>query len=158
MDPPHFVAYEIPLVEDAGIEGFLDGVAPSVVSDPPVPDVHPLRGLLRVTLNAILYAASAGVEAEVRPVPARPRKGAPLPFESDNVYFLPGAIEISRVRRMSELERVPSGRGLLHRFIVRGHWRRPAPRWKDQRLRWIAPYWKGPDIAAVIERTYRLEP
>ena len=67
-------------------------------------------------------------------------------------------IEISQIRRMQELERVPSGRGLLHRFMVRGHWRRAARGWKDQRLRWIQPYWKGPDIAAVIERTYKLKP
>ena len=32
--------------------------------------------------------------------------------------------------------------------MVRGHWRRAAPGWKDQRVRWIGPYWKGPDIAA----------
>jgi len=62
------------------------------------------------------------------------------------------------VRRLQELERVPSGRMLLHRFMVRGHWRRPAPAWKEQRMRWIEPYWKGPDIAAVIERTYQLKP
>lgn len=45
---------------------------------------------------------------------------------------------------------------MLHRFMVRGHWRRPAKAWKDQRMRWIAPYWKGPDIAVVIERAYKL--
>ena len=31
-------------------------------------------------------------------------------FSSENVYFLPGAIEISRVRKLLELERVASGR------------------------------------------------
>jgi hypothetical protein len=41
--------------------------------------------------------------------------------------------------------------------MVRGHWRRPNQSWRDQSMRWIKPYWKGPDIAAVIERTYRLE-
>jgi hypothetical protein len=38
-----------------------------------------------------------------------------------------------------------------------GHWRRAARIWADQRLRWIEPYWKGPDMAAIIERAYRLE-
>jgi hypothetical protein len=42
--------------------------------------------------------------------------------------------------------------------MVRGHWRRAAASWKDQGMRWIEPYWKGPDIAAVIERTYKLKP
>jgi len=62
------------------------------------------------------------------------------------------------VRKLQELERVSGGRSILHRFMVRGHWRRAAASWKDQRIRWIEPYWKGPDIAAVIERTYKLKP
>jgi hypothetical protein len=88
---------------------------------------------------------------------ARP-KTEPVVFSSENVYFLPGAIEITRVRKLQELERISGGREILHRFMVRGHWRRAAPGWKDQRVRWIEPYWKGPDIAAVIERTYKLKP
>ncbi|MBM4321625.1 MAG: hypothetical protein FJ125_17200, partial [Deltaproteobacteria bacterium] len=47
---------------------------------------------------------------------------------------------------------------LMHRFMVRGHWRRPAASWKEQRPRWIEPYWKGPDMAAIVEREYRLKP
>jgi hypothetical protein len=30
--------------------------------------------------------------------------------------------------------------------------------WVDQRMRWIEPCGKGPDLAAVIERTYKLKP
>jgi hypothetical protein len=65
-------------------------------------------------------------------------------------------IEISKVRQLQELDRAPDSRTLLHRFLVRWHWRRPAKSWKEQRPRWIAPYWKGPDLAATVERTYRL--
>jgi hypothetical protein len=36
--------------------------------------------------------------------------------------------------------------------------RRPQKGWADQKLRWIERYWKGPDMAAVIERAYRLKP
>jgi hypothetical protein len=79
-DPPHWVRQDVRLEEDAPVQRFLDGLAPIVISDPPVPDAHPL------------------------------------------------------------------------------HWCRPAPDWKDQRMRWIEPHWKGPDLAAVIERTYGLEP
>jgi hypothetical protein len=79
-------------------------------------------------------------------------------FSNEAVFFLPGAIEISHLRNFQQLERIPSGRTILHRFMVRGHWRRAAAGWQDQRMRWIAPYWKGPDIAAVIERTYKLKP
>jgi hypothetical protein len=139
-------------------------VAPAVVTDPPVADSHPLRGLLQVAINAILYATSAGVAPEPRPSPTagRPKRPgsrweAPV-FTSETVFFLPGAIEISQVRRLQELERVPSGRGLLHRFMVRGHWRWPPTAWRDQRVRWIEPYWKGPDLAAIVERTYKLTP
>ena len=55
----------------------------------------------------------------------------------------------------------PDGRTILRRFMERGHWRRrsrAARDWADQRLRWIQPYWKGPDMAAIIERTYKLKP
>jgi hypothetical protein len=57
---------------------------------------------------------------------------------------------------MQAVERAPSGGRLMHRFMVRGHWRRPATSWKVQRPRWVRPCWKGPDIATVIERAYRL--
>jgi hypothetical protein len=86
----------------------------------------------------------------------KPRAQAAV-FSSDEVYFLPGAIDITSVRRMQELERAPDGREILKRYRVRGHWRRAQKVWTDQRLRWIEPYWKGPDMAAVIERTYRLK-
>jgi hypothetical protein len=42
--------------------------------------------------------------------------------------------------------------------MVRGHWRRAPEGWKDQRMRWIEPYWKGPDLAAIVERAYKLTP
>jgi hypothetical protein len=161
-DPPHLIEHELRLEPDHRI--VLDpspGEATWVVEgrDSP-PSFRPLPALLNVALNAILYATSPGVEPEVRRTPRpKPRtqdEGAVS--SSDEVYFLPGHIEISQLRQMQELERVPSGRKLLHRFMVRGHWRRPAKSWKDQHPRWVRPYWKGPDIAAVIERTYRLKP
>ena len=77
---------------------------------------------------------------------------------AEDVFFLPGRISISQVRHLQGLEREAFGRALLARFMVRGHWRLPNPSWEDQRLRWIEPYWKGPEMAAVIEREYLLEP
>jgi hypothetical protein len=41
--------------------------------------------------------------------------------------------------------------------MVHGHWRRPARSWTEQRLHWIEPYWKGPNLAAIIEKQYRLK-
>jgi hypothetical protein len=163
-DPPHLAVHEVPLAEDASVQEYLEAVAPPVVTEPPVADWHPLRGLLQVAINAILYATSAGVEPQSRRSPAAARRTgpgrrgeAPL-FSTETVFFLPGAIEISQLRKLQELERVPSGRGLLHRFMVRGHWRRAPTGWKDQRMKWIEPYWKGPDLAAIVERTYKLTP
>ena len=161
-DPPHLVIHRVPLPDDAPVERSLDRLAPPVEVEPPVADANPLRGLLQLTLNAILYATSAGVEPLLlqSPVQARRRRrtAPPAIFTSENVFFLPGAIEISAVRRIQELERIPSGRTIACRFMVRGHWRRPPASWKDQRIRWIKPHWKGPDIAAVIERAYKLKP
>jgi len=126
------------------------------------PGANPLGALLQIVLNAILYATSPGVEPQERRPPATtrtsPRSQAVRTFSSENVYFLPGAIEISRVRKLQELERVSSGRSLVHRFLVRGHWRRAGREWKDQRMRWIQPYWKGPSMAVTIEKAYKLKP
>ena len=43
------------------------------------------------------------------------------------------------------------------RFWVRGHWRRPNASWEDQRLRWIKPYLKGPEMTAIVERAYAMK-
>ncbi len=163
-DPPHLLTHEIPLNNDSPIRPVPENSAPPVVTGSDVPDANPLRTLLHVMLNAVLYAVSPGVERQHRKSPsgvqskkAKSELQAPV-FSNEDVFFLPGAIEISHLRNFQQLERIPSGRTILHRFMVRGHWRRAAPGWQDQRIRWIAPYWKGPDIAAVIERTYKLKP
>jgi hypothetical protein len=159
-DLPVLVRHEIPLVDGAPVSAYLDAVAPPLQIDPPPPDTSPIRGLLRTTINAILYATSASVAPERRVAPSPTSRSRPAPpvFSSDEVYFLPGTIDISRVRKLQELERAPDGRALLRRHMVRGHWRRAQPQWADQRLRWIEPYWKGPDMAGIIEHAYRLKP
>jgi hypothetical protein len=120
-----------------------------------------LARLVSLALNAVLYARSAGVEAKPvrRAKPKSKVSGGRAPeYTSEEVFHLPGHIDIQMVRNVTAIERAPSGRQLLHRFMVRGHWRRPNPSWSDQGMRWIAPYWKGPDMAAIIERSYRLKP
>jgi hypothetical protein len=132
--------------------------------DDAVAQTNPLRGLLQVVLNAVLYASSAGVESDLRPAPSkatakpRLRGGPPVVFSSDQVFFLPGAIEISQVRNLQQLDRHSEGRQVLRRFMVRGHWRRPRSGAKEQKLSWVRPHWKGPDMATIIERTYKLKP
>ena len=159
-DLPSLVRHEIALGEEVPVQGYLDKIAPLPDIDPPPPDTNPIRGLLRTVINAILYATSAGVEPQTRSPPSVPSRSTTKPraFSSEEVYFLPGTIDITRVRKLQELERAPGGRALLRRHMVRGHWRRAAKTWSDQRLRWIEPHWKGPDMAAVIEQAYRLKP
>ena len=164
-DWPYLVSRDLWVRPEAELDGILDSVAPDVdpASRDPIFSSGPLRRLLHIVVNSILYATSAGVEPEQRsalPRAAGPRKIPPKPelVSSEAVYHLPGAIPISEVRKLQEVERAPGGGELLHRFMVRGHWRRAARSYKDQRPRWIAPYWKGPDMAALIERTYRLQP
>ena len=119
----------------------------------------PLQQLLQLVVNAILYATSAGVVPEVRRAPTsapKSRGRAARVFTSEEVYFLPGTIDIQNVRQIEALSRLGEGREALRRSMVRGHWRRAPKNWSDARPRWIAPYWKGPDMAALIERAYRL--
>ena len=158
-DLPSLVSYEVPADDEASLRAFLESVAPRAIVEPPVRDTSPVRALLRLVLNAILYATSAGVTPEVRTIAPRkrsPRSPQPTPH-SDSVFFLPGKIDIRQVRQLQELQRAPDGGTLFARFMVRGHWRRPAKSWTEQGLRWIEPYWKGPDMASVIEKAYRLK-
>jgi len=157
-DLPALVRHEIALADDASVRAYLDATAPLPLIEPPPPDTSPVRGLLRTTINAILYATSASVAPERRSPP--PARSGPKPnrvFTSEEVYYLPGTIDITQVRKLQELARAPEGRVLIRRHKVRGHRRRAAKTWADQRLRWIEPYWKGPDMAAIIEHAYRLK-
>jgi len=77
-------------------------------------------------------------------------------FSSEDVYHLPGTIPIDQLRDPDPGGVLTEGRELTKRFIVRGHWRRANRSWKDRRVRWVEPYWKGPDMVATIERQYRL--
>ena len=166
-DPPHLSIQEIPLADNRPISHALSELLPGPragTRNRLAPELYPWHALVHLVINAILYATSAGVAPELRPRAAlmsskrEPQPSAPPVFSSEDVYFLPGKIEISQVRRLQSLERVGVGRRLLHRFMVRGHWRHAPLGWKDQRVRWINPYWKGPDMAAVVERAYRLKP
>lgn len=178
--PPPLLEHTLALIDNQPLE--LGAAAPVRIESAgvvrAVPVVVPLAGLLHRVISAILYATSVDAETRAAPSPvsrglpdqrAAPgsKKGRPvdhaavLPRDAEQgpkTFVLPGTIDISRVRALQEVERAPGGVGLLHRFLVRGHWRRPNAGWADQRLRWIAPYWKGPELADVIERAYRMKP
>ncbi len=112
-DLPSLVRYEVPAGDEQSLRAFLDSVAPRPVTEPEVRDSSPARGLLRLVLNAILYATSAGVTPEHRSLARRARpanSSASRPLESDSVFFLPGTIDIRRVRN-SKISRGRSQKG-----------------------------------------------
>jgi hypothetical protein len=113
--------------------------------------------LLRLVVNAVLYTTSVDYREEWREPAPRGLTSKHATLSGDGVYFLPGRIRIG-AEAPDDSARPPGGAGttIIKRFWVRGHWRRANPSWEDQRVRWIAPYLKGPDVAAIVEREYEL--
>ena len=161
-DWPYLVARNLDVTDDASLDSILKRSWPDAPEDDldSLHDCVPLRDLLHLVMSAILYATSADARTEEKAPPAEPRKpsGKRRPHSSENVYYLPGTIDISALRAIQRARRGAGDREQIHRCLVRGHWRRANPGWKEERPRWIEPYWRGPSIAAIVERQYRLEP
>ena len=135
------------------------------------------KQLLHLVFNAILYATSAHLDRILIPSPVKdldqmisrrgPKKRGKLLKKRDDIssskaiddiFYLPGKIDISRLKYYRELDKTSEGRIISKRFMVRGHWRKANPTWTDQSLRWIEPYWKGPEDGVHIEKEYRMKP
>ncbi len=161
---PELIVRDVTVRRDAGIDEILRTISPgdeegevlsTLLASPP------LRGLLGLVFNAILYATSA--EAEAVPgdprgkdaPPLRRRRNGQVP-PSNGVYRLPGKIDITALRQLKRVRRGASDVQATRRCMVRGHWRRAGKSWKDASPRWIKPYWRGPGTAAIVEREYRL--
>ena len=178
---PYLVSRELFVQPDEHLDGILDSHHPSVSRETrdPIFLAPELKKLVHLVSNAILYATSAHLEPLLLSSKLRrleqsltgkgQRKREPLLrpalqaarrvlSSEDASFHLPGHIDITTIKRLRELPETESGQTLMKRFMVRGHWRRPNPDWQDQRLRWIEPYWKGPELAAAIEREYRMKP
>jgi hypothetical protein len=123
-------------------------------------DSEELRSLLHLVINAVLYATSREFTPEIRRPPSHgtlgPR-GKPLELSGETVFYLPNRIVIGPPTGAGDFPTRPPGRQIEKRFWVRGHWRKPNATWQDQRLRWIAPYLKGPEMTAIIERMYDMK-
>jgi hypothetical protein len=112
--------------------------------------------LLRLVVNAVLYTTSADYRKEWRePAPPAHAPNRAI-LSGDGVYYLPGRITIGPQQAGDAQAGTRTGTTIVQRFWVRGHWRRPHTSWQDQRVRWIAPYLKGPEMAAIAEREYAL--
>lgn len=161
---PYLVTREVPLEGKRNLDEILAShPAPDEAERPADPffDCEEMRALLHLVINAVLYATSREFTAEIRrpPAPALlgPR-GKPLELSGETVFYLPNRIIIGPPRGANDdLPSRQPGRQIEKRFWVRGHWRKPNPSWDDQRLRWIAPYLKGPEMTAIIERRYDLK-
>jgi len=158
---PHLIVRDLLLGPDADLDAILKSGFPGEDDElAPLYACTPLRNLVHLALNSILYATSAGARTELRaPVePAEPRPRERLVHTSESVHFLPGTIDITTLRAIQRARRNASDFEVIHRSMVRGHWRRASAGWSDQRVRWIVPYWRGPSVASVIERQFRLRP
>ncbi|MFT3766898.1 MAG: SEC-C domain-containing protein [Minicystis sp.] len=162
---PELVVRDLTVRSDAGLAEILRTISPgadegealsTIVASPP------LRGLLGLVFNAILYATSADADAvpgdprgQDAPAPRRRRNGQTAP--TGGVFRLPGKIDITSLRQLKQVRRGASDVQAIRRCMVRGHWRRAGKSWKDGNPRWIKPYWRGPGTAAIVEREYRLK-
>ncbi|MBI4819195.1 MAG: hypothetical protein HY791_23185 [Deltaproteobacteria bacterium] len=160
---PYLVARELFVRPEDDLESILTSHFPEPGESPRDPFFQgtELKALVHLVVNSILFATSADAgERRLRPPPAsfRPRSNPGRAVSNEEVFWLPGKIQISKLKEIESSERTGSGPTLVHRSIVRGHWRRANPSWHDQRVRWIEPYWKGPDMATIIERDYKLTP
>ncbi|WP_437692883.1 SEC-C metal-binding domain-containing protein [Sorangium sp. So ce176] len=161
---PELVVRELSVRQDARIVDLLRTLSPG---DEPGEEVEtliaspPLRGLVGLIINAILYATSADAGAvpgdprgDDAPPPRRRRGGAIPP--TDGIFRLPGKIDVTSLKQLKRVRRGASDAQAIRRCMVRGHWRRAGRSWKDASPRWIKPYWRGPSAAAIVEREYRL--
>ena len=171
---PYLIERELYVRDDDDLERILESHHPDVLeaSLDPLFLLPELKKLVHIAINAILYSTSA----HLNPIELEPANGPRLREKrrkggtagskrkgrkdgcGEKVFFLPGRIPISQIKKYRKLTRTESGMRLMRRFMVRGHWRRANPNWSDQRLRWIEPYWKGPEIGKIIEQEYLLRP
>lgn len=162
-DWPYLVTREVPLEGKRNLDEILSSHPEHdelVAPEDPFFESDEIRALLHLVINAILYATSSEFTSEIRRPPSHgslgPR-GKPLELSGETVFYLPNRIVIGPPQGTSDLPAGKPGRQIEKRFWVRGHWRKPNPSWEDQRLRWIAPYLKGPEMTAIIERAYDLK-
>lgn len=161
---PELVERDLVVPRDARIAALLGFLSPGDAHDEELATLvasPPLRGLLGLVVNAILYATSADADAVpgdprgADAPPSRRRRNGAVP-PTDGVFRLPGKIDVTSLRQLKRVRRGSSDVQAIRRCMVRGHWRRAGRSWKDAKPRWIKPYWRGPSAAAIVEREYRL--
>jgi hypothetical protein len=175
QDWPWIVTRDLDVGADDVLEDILDSRFPDSRNADQFFASSELRQLVQLVINATLYATSSPswdvIGSAIAKIQRRARSGDDKKkraakqrasalrstHSGEDVWHLPGKIPISHVRTLRDLQRGEDGGALFARFMVRGHWRRAPTTWADQRSRWIEPYWKGPELAAIVEKEYRLK-
>ena len=176
---PYLISRDLYIEPHDHLETILESHCPEVFPETrdPIFTAAETKQLIHLVFNAILYATTAHLDVIRIPSPvdelnrmiARrgPKKRNKLLHRRneiaksqaiDDVFYLPGKIAISSTKHIRDSEKETNGRILENRFMVRGHWRRANPSWKNRSLRWIEPYWKGPDGSAIVEKEYSMKP
>jgi hypothetical protein len=160
---------------ESGMQYRIDGYVQEVADESFYTDG---LALFRLILNAILYLSSSDPEiverlsgrkeALDRASSIKSREKAKKARyearkESELDYFAVGeSVPLIYVRkgdvRDAELPCPNDSREYAVRFIVRGHWRNQAcgPGLSERRLVWIKPYYKGPEMADLVNRPYKV--
>lgn len=159
---PVLVGRDFVVDPDVSVVDILTSEVPGVDANElsPIFSCIPMRHLLHLVLNTILCVTHTRMGESASPPPSGHRSGVQsLPkWSSEEIYDLPGTIDISLLRAIRRARRGAVSREQLHRCLVRGYYRRASPNWKDQEDRWVKPYWRGPTDGPIVERQYRVLP
>jgi hypothetical protein len=128
-DWPYLLVRDLPIEDDERLDALLAKRLGSAPEDDlaTIFQCAPLEVLVRLVLNAILYATSADAKTEERPPPAPRERGARRDrgfVSSEHVHYLPGTIDITALRAVQRVRRGAVDAEQTHRCMVRGHWRR----------------------------------
>lgn len=163
---PHVATRDIPTADKRNLDEILDS-HPSGTTSAFFHSAE-IKALVHLAINAILYTTCSdfrfherkppGTHQSTRPISRKERRAQQRSgLSGETIFYLPGRIKIGSAQSTGASSSGVAEWKLSKRFWVRGHWRRPSPSWSDQRLRWIEPYLKGPEMTAVIEREYELK-
>lgn len=101
---PHLMNWELHIDRHGTLEGVVDDSLAGAQTNAGAM----FRPLLNAAINATLYTISAGVKMPQYRV-QQPKRDVPRDcLEADEVYYLPGKIKISHLRKLQEVERGPT--------------------------------------------------
>ena len=151
-------------------EGVVDRYVSTGTGNEVVMASNPLRGLINLAVNTILYITSENPDLKDKNAPSSaidlsklgPKKKNKMERKLEKISHLP-------YTEVGETIKIPGGSGgescgegtrgkLSTRIEVRGHWRMQPygeERAKIKRI-WIKPHFKGPDTAELVHREFEV--